>query len=969
MNFIVVARVYLDSGTVNVSKAAVQHPTWVYEARVHRWGLIDRSIPAPSGIPQSSDAKVRLIDTDKRFKDVMSGETPRRRFMHIKLLEEGQSESNTEPLFIGEIDDNVTFGPGYVDVTLKDRTFAWIDEEIPSFINRENFPNLAEGVDDEFFPIINGHCVSPVDNPQGVIPLPHIGWDSAVGDRWGLAVHPVEDVVAIYRKLPDEGVFTVVDPSEFNVNIELNRHFVEAPTIDFTPTYVDFIAEQPAGTQIRADVDGINLRGGWEGLPPALTFQENRNPINFFINMIFFIFAKAGTSSSVWDVSSIETVLNKFAGIIPDSSSSTGFLGFKCDGALVEPCTVREFLGRFLGCFGIDMYQKSNGKIAIAYVDAEDVTRPVFKEGYAILRDSFFETLAKPTVNQTKYRFEYNYATKKWARQPLFDNEHDQMVLGYPDVDSVGDPVLDSLGDPVRIPRVENDLFDLYWTRDEVTALFLAAHRMGLMALGSYRQEWKVPIHLAYQSESSGHAIELAKLVGLTHSQGFRVGGYVNEECKVIGMTTDLDEMTVTVRTILRVPLPVEIPESAPVDTCTPWLVSRAANQFHVGKDANHIFITEDITPPSPSIGDYRQYRLTRLKKSDGSADGTLDLTSSVQIDADPSNHGFYFSVNWLESDATYLYVCVSEGKQIRFDLPNPPNNPRYHTWNKIVRVNRSTFTVVDEIILDETDDPSESVMWSSQGKIANGHLYATSISNTGGGPSGGFVGLQRLNLTDFSTLVSQRFSSDLWPASSFLFRSFVVDSSYIYAPDFDGTETYTSGDADEFTVHRFNATTLNFVDRITVPIAEQVEDSVTKLAITHDTVNLYIAYGSVNPGTTGVAIVVKATFTPGAYNTYPDDSPSYARWIDQVSSIAISGTALYLYGRAGNTRINLGKTLTTDITQLDVMVAGFPANIFQDMAAFRDFYVEGAEIYFPNQGFSPSPGRQFQKLCAYVPD
>lgn len=530
--FIVVARFYLDSGTQSFSNLPVTHPTWTYEARVLRWGYIERSISIPISLPRIGDAVIRIADTDRQFRDLLSVEPSRRRLVEIKIVEQETSESAVDPIYRGAV-TNTTFGPGYCEISIRDMVNTWIDEELPSVINRVNYPNLAEGIDNAFLPIVNGEVISSDDNPQGVIELPHIGYDGANSppdfiDRWGAAIHPIEDI-AIYRQLPGENFYSPVNPDEYDVTQE-SKVFAELPTLTATPTYVDFIVPQPDGTKIRADIWGINYRGPWNGIAEAASFQENRNPINFFINMIYLAMAKAGADSSVWEISTIQDTLDKFYTIL-DDSPPTGFL---CDGAITRAMTVREWLGVFLSDFEIDFYQQKNGKLAIAYVQDTDPSRPLFTAGHDVEINSFFEEIAKPTVNQCRYHFAKNYASNEYGINSIYNNFIDQGLLG-----TVSSP-------PQSIVEAED--FQMDYVRDPATAIFVIRRRMSFLSLGSFRQTWNMDLANTIED------LELARLIGLTHFDGLDVGGYVNAEVKVLGLTIDLDKMKVAVSSILRVP-------------------------------------------------------------------------------------------------------------------------------------------------------------------------------------------------------------------------------------------------------------------------------------------------------------------------------------------------------------------------------------------------------------------------------
>lgn len=601
----------LDSGTEFLSGGPVAHPTRTYSARVLSFGYLDRSIPVPSGPPQISDAKIRLADTDRYIRDTLATQTPRRRLAKLKLVQEGASTASSPWFFVGYIVD-FDAGSGYCDLSLRDQSFAWLDEIIPSIGTRENFPELAEGVDSFFFPIITGIVVSPelspMVNKQGVIPLPHIAYDAGIGDRWAVACHPIFDLVAVYRKLPDEGIFTVVDPSEFNVTLEART--IEG--VDYNLTFLDFLAEQVAGTEIRADVQGIDFRGGWNGIaaigydistsPPTGTPVVLRNPIDFFINMTFLVLAKAGVAAD-FDGTRIAAVRTLFE-----------TLEYKCDGVILESMTCRSFLGRFLSDFNLDMFATVDGKIALNFTDTTDAGRPVFTDKSHVLRGTYRERLANPTANQCRYAYAKNYATDQWASQKIYNHTADQAVLG----------------------KLETDTLELWFVRDDATADDAVLRRMAFQAIGSYRQEFTLPLPEVVTD------LELAALVGITHREGFDAGGYTNKEVKVTGLTADLDKLTVTVRSILRVPQTMAIPDTSPE--------------------------TSPETSPTESVSD----NFNRADSSSLGANwlefGDYDITIDANRASLTGNNTFALYVggaSWVDQRVTFEYITrATDGAQ-----------------------------------------------------------------------------------------------------------------------------------------------------------------------------------------------------------------------------------------------------------------------------------------------------------------
>lgn len=523
--WLVIAEIYFDTATQYESATRIVHPTHVYTGRVFKWGSIDMSVPMPFGMPQVADGQIRVADTDRILRDLLVGETPRRRIIHLKLVQEGLSESAAPLLYNGEI-TWFEKGAGYVDLTFTDRLSKWLDEEITGVINRTNFPELDPGVDDAFLPIITGICVSPADNPVGVIPLPHIGLN-AYGDRWGLAQHRCFELIALYRQLPDEAAYTLVAASEYVVRVE--DRTIE--NVDYHLSFVDFIAAQPEGTLISADVHGIYERGEWNGFPElVLTDGPLRNPIDFFINMTYLILLKSGQAAE-FAAGQIMLIRERLRDAL-----------IFCDGAITETMTARELLGRFLTSAGLTLSQTKAGAMTLSMPNDEDVTRPHFRQLRDVERSTFKERLADPTVNQARYQYMKNYVTGQWAKHPLYDNTVDQGALG----------------------KVETDTVFLWFVRDDTTAETVIAERLSFQALGSYRQEWVMPL------PECSDVLELMRQIGITHLDGMAVGGYFNQEVIVTNLTLDLDLFRMRVKSILRVPLslnPVVITTTCPLPT------------------------------------------------------------------------------------------------------------------------------------------------------------------------------------------------------------------------------------------------------------------------------------------------------------------------------------------------------------------------------------------------------------------
>lgn len=546
-SWLVLGRLFLDSGVVAFSDTRVRHPEYIYEPFVIEWGYIDRSIAIVSGLPQVSYGTIRLANTYRFFQDLLFDQTARRRYIDIKLVPEGGSEGSGVLLFTGEVED-IVFGPGYIEISLKDRLFAWLDEPIPAMLIKELYPDIPPENEGGFLPIICGQMrsIGINDSPppaiRGTISLPHFGTISNI-DRYGLSMTPIFDLVGVYRRAthlegttdPEEQ-WELVDPSEYTITEVETTAF----NVVMQHQFLDFKVNQN-GAEIRADIDGIKFRGAWGPLaatsvsPP----QVLRNPIDFFINVTYFVLQKAGLSTQVFDTDEIAELRDLFETGIDSPPSVI----YRCDGAVTEPITCREFLGRFLPSFNLFMCQNSRGLITLRFVDAENIVRPVFSEGKFILRESFLERLPEKVATQIVYRYQENPAERRFETWGIYDTA-EQNVLGQ----------FDSSSPDNLVSVAEKEVLDLPFVREQATATDITVRRSQFLALGSYRQEWSVPIPPTMAD------LDLGRLVGITHSQGLAAAGYTNQEVFIYGITANIGQFRFDIRSIRRVPQHISNP-------------------------------------------------------------------------------------------------------------------------------------------------------------------------------------------------------------------------------------------------------------------------------------------------------------------------------------------------------------------------------------------------------------------------
>jgi len=547
--YFILARIFLDSGTEYESDRQIVHPNYIYDARVLEFGYIDRDIPVPAGLPRLGDCRIKLADTDRKWRDSGAHQTFRRRFIDFRMVGEGESESASDVFATFEIYED-EWTADVVEIFGRDLNFAWIDNPIPGLINRANFPDLMEGVDEAFLPIVAGILDAPSDasppNPQGVLTLPRMTLT-----RWGLAQHPIA-YVELCGRIENEVEFALIEPSEYVITEE--PHTING--VDYTLSFIDFVEERDSGQQVRCRIiEGFYTRGEFAGMPAVQNSPLSglRNPLDAWINVIYGVL-RAETRIPRFNADSFTALRDKFNTSFVTSVSPA--VGYSCDGAIDRPTTVRQFMADHQTSFEYDLFVNNRGEITVSATFDEDPDRVVFSDGplfgeptdtSLIGFNSVRQKRGSPAVNRLLYNSQLNYSTDEYAAKEVFNNEDDQNALG-----ANLSPAL---------PVIEPDTVEFKWVREPAVAQDVARRRMEFLALGSIRIELKLPL------EQVATVVDLAQLFGVTHEGGLEIGGFHNKEFKATGITDDLDAMVRTLRGISRVPQLVDqiVHEEAPV--------------------------------------------------------------------------------------------------------------------------------------------------------------------------------------------------------------------------------------------------------------------------------------------------------------------------------------------------------------------------------------------------------------------
>lgn len=526
MGPVVLVSVFLDSGTEYAAATEIRHPSRLYEGRVIACGTVERSIPIPVGLPSVGNLTITFADSDHYWRGVLSQRTPYRRLLEVKIGVEGGSEVLFMTAYRGEI-RSVHFEQENVSIEAADITARWLDNPIPPLINRINFPNSA--VADAFFPIVLGGVTDPRIPPTGAVRCYLI--DTTL-NRYSVSRTP-STVLALYKKISGStlspavsgDVWVLIDPADYTVS-EINQTI---DGVDYDYTVADLAVSIDTGspvvyggTEVRADINGTQGRGAF-GSMPGVT-GTLRNPIDALINMSYYGFLAANQVVR-FDTESFETV-----------HAQMEELAWYCDGAIVDPMTFREFLGQFLPCFSLDLYQNRRAELAVKLTQGGDPDRPVFNDLDHILRGSVRQDLPDPCYNRIVYKWGKIYSDNHFENTTVFNNEEDQAETILADEDP-------------PTPKIQSETVELHFIRDADTAIATMGERSLYQSLASYR------FHCDLSAPQVLNVVDLATRIGITHAGGIAPGGWVNEEFKVYRESLNLDDLRLTISGIRR-PVP-----------------------------------------------------------------------------------------------------------------------------------------------------------------------------------------------------------------------------------------------------------------------------------------------------------------------------------------------------------------------------------------------------------------------------
>ncbi len=516
---LVLTHLYLDEGQENYSSHQITGTHHDHTGTVMQFGTIEKEVEIPCGAPRLADMSTVFSDHDQYWRRKFGNKTPRMRQQDFWLGPRGGQEHlfhRTAKMTV----TNATFPPLQMRIEGSDQTAKWMARQLPSVINRANFPNLPSNVTEAFFPIVNGNVSSIGHGGQGAIRCIHVDTvQHRYTGNFGL-ISP--DHINVYTKAPDEELFAITSSSYTLVEEDL---IVNGVT--FIVTYIQFSAALTEGTEVRADIGGLTDRGAWGTLPAVSALSQNA--VDHIIDLLEY--AKVVESEDVdfadYDLASFQTVYDKFTA-----------LAYESDYTIAEPLTWQEVFTQLRTPFLIHMVPNNFDQIKLVLITDDDFTdAPVIDDYNSTLLRSEVISLATPTVNRYRYRRGRNPASDQWGAEETYDNLADQEELG-------------------EIEQVE---IDLHSVRGEQVALEVVAERSAWEDLQSHRIEFDV------DTVSHLDKIELLKPFKFTHYGGLVEGGWVEEFFVPYYVGIDLTAFRTKVRAIRRQVVSVPRPSIATV--------------------------------------------------------------------------------------------------------------------------------------------------------------------------------------------------------------------------------------------------------------------------------------------------------------------------------------------------------------------------------------------------------------------
>lgn len=525
---VVLTHIDFEEGREGYSGPEVVAPAHTHAAQVINFGTLEKEVEIPSGPPRFSDVTIEMNDNPdpitgvQYFRSKFGTRTPRNRKGDILVGPVGGKEHLFQKP-AKYIVTEATFPPGRVRINGSDQRFKAFDKPLPGLINHVDFASqvaLPPGVTDAFAPIIYGNVSSVGHGDQGAIKAIHV---DTVRHWYCVARHPVQSVV-VYRKSAGEAVFTEIPGGWELIFFEFlidERHH--------TFSFVQFGSDQ-AGAEIRVDVAGLDVRGAWGMLPPIVTSNVSRNPVDHTINALFYARQKIGVHIDFAETDFSEYNTASFSEVYQKCED----LGYLSDFAVTTPLTSQEVLTRLHSPFAIHLIPDNFDRLKLVLITDSDLENaPEIDDLNGILMRSEMISLASPTFNRYRYRSAFKPAEDQWGRESTFDNSADQEEMG----------------------EVQELQVDFYAVSDETVAANCIAERSRWESIAAQRMHFQLdlPSHL--------DKIELLKPIKVSHYGGLEDGGWIDQLFIPYRIAQDYQGMVIGVDCIRRPIITIPVPQ------------------------------------------------------------------------------------------------------------------------------------------------------------------------------------------------------------------------------------------------------------------------------------------------------------------------------------------------------------------------------------------------------------------------
>lgn len=512
---LVIGYMALTPGTEYVAGKGIRHPERFFKGEVDRFGIVTRSVAVPAGMLQIGDAVVEMADPDNEWRKAYAAMPPQNREMWLKIGSEGISERLFYMAYSGFI-FHADFPPGKAKIYLRDNTFKFFNDEIPSLLLREVYDDPALGdnlvrrtagaYDEEevFSPIVFGMVESTDAETLGAMNAVRLNGTDFNLCRWAID----QDLVTVYGKGQDDDDFAEIGGYTFVTETKTEGD------VTWTLTHIRFGSEKEDGYEVRWDGGGLLDDEG----------EVIRNPAELVRQYLIQVVGKDEESLSRPSFDRAVELLDSIAGGNFETSSGDGYLW---DGSIEKKMSHKEALARLCKPILL-LYTDKWGLMAVKYIGDSPSEMPLLDDVQDIYVKSETHALGQPVVNVLEYLYGRMFSTQKWGGEET-----------YRDTASID-----------RFAKEMKDEMPLWFCRDPLTALGCVRDFMEFTQPESYRIVFSAP------GQRRTPYIELTNSILITSYSGIDEtgGGYVGKEFLVHKTEFDLDTKKLNIHAIARVP-------------------------------------------------------------------------------------------------------------------------------------------------------------------------------------------------------------------------------------------------------------------------------------------------------------------------------------------------------------------------------------------------------------------------------